>query len=425
MMALIRQLWWISLIPLSILLVFLHRWEWLGTRGRRWAMAGAMASAAVGLAIRLTILRRNFIEPPQFDFWLYWSYGKAVVLGLDPYDPAVLRGILEPRGAWPALLDELFFFQTPPTLFLFAPLGGFQMRPALALWYSIHLPALAAAVGMMARRFLPGTGATGVSALLAFVLLFHPVGETLYLCQVNFLLLVLLLLFWKERDRIRGGVWLALGALLKPVLGVYLLTLALRPRRRPIAGFAAALGGASLLTIAVFGGPMFVRYFTANPVRRMPNFLYTEDENQSLLATVLRLTSYDLDRASPYASPWFLGIALLLIVTTVLTLVRRRRDDDHALSLTILLGLLLFPKSLAHYAVLMLPALFTAWKERDRWPGGAWTVGALLIGVHALAGSGHVFWAFAAAWAAFVAVGLRDGPPPPTVATPVLASGKL
>ena len=172
----------------------------------------------------------------------------------------------------------------------------------------------------------------------------------------------------------------------------------------------AALAAASLLTIAVFGWTLFTRYFTANPVvKHMPASLYTEDINQSLLAAVLRVTSADLSRTSPFGHPLFLGIASLLALASAFLIFRRRtQEDDVSLALISVLGLLLFPKTLAHYAVLMLPALFCAWKIRLRFPGGPWAAGVFSSAVFGLVGARQAFWGFALGWTMFVAVMVRD-----------------
>ncbi|MCP4357570.1 MAG: hypothetical protein GY796_06095 [Chloroflexi bacterium] len=66
---------------------------------------------------------------------------------------------------------------------------------------------------------------------------------------------------------------------------------------------------------------MFFSYFTHNPIlNEMENYLYVEIVNQSLLATILRLTAFDFS-ASPFVQPLFLGLGMMItVVSAFLTL---------------------------------------------------------------------------------------------------------
>ena len=122
---------------------------------------------------------------------------------------------------------------------------------------------------------------------------------------------------------------------------------------------------------------MFFGYFMSNPiVLKMPNYLYTEDINQSLLATILRLTNFDFSAGSPYLQPIFIITAMLFTGITSF-LVFHRKDEqepysDYALALTITYALLLFPKTLTHYAVLLIVPILTIWTNRQNTSISPW-----------------------------------------------------
>jgi len=171
---------------------------------------------------------------------------------------------------------------------------------------------------------------------------------------------------------------LALGVLIKPVCALLMLYVVFRRRWRTLAGAALTVGGASLLTISVFGWHTFAAYFVHSPVARMPTDVYTESMNQSLLAQILRLSYYDFAAGSPLTHPVFVLLAAGLVAATVFLATRPTADDDLVLALTIPLALLLYPGTLAHYSVDLLVPLLALWSRRHTVPGGALVAIALL-----------------------------------------------
>jgi hypothetical protein len=79
------------------------------------------------------------------------------------------------------------------------------------------------------------------------------------------------------------------------------------------------------------------------------------------------------------------------------------------MALTIILGLLLFPKTLSHYSLLLLVPMFLIWRERDLLPGKHWTaiviLTAIQLMIHIQSG-GVTFGAFLLAFIAVAGVGL-------------------
>jgi hypothetical protein len=188
--------------------------------------------------------------------------------------------------------------------------------------------------------------------------MFEATTFTFSVAQINFIILLLFLLFWRNRERIVGGIWLAIGIMLKPVLVIVLMYPFLRKHWRTFIGVIVASVVMSGITIMTFGSEMFFGYFSKNPiVLDMPNYMYTEAVNQSLLATMLRITNFSFGTISPYLYPPFIIAALLLTCITSFLVFSKKGEgnsySDFALALTITFSLLLFPKTLTHYAVLL------------------------------------------------------------------------
>ena len=223
-------------------------------------------------------------------------------------------------------------------------------------------------------------GAWELLLVALLTLLLHSTRETVRCTQVNFLSLLLLLAFWETRQRAIGGLWLGLAIVVKPVFFLLPVYLLIRRHWATLGGLVATAIATCAFSIAAFGPRMFFSYFTANPVTLdVPDYFYTETVNQSLLATTLRWTQLDLAIHSPYDNPLFWSLAALLTgVTLWVTWRAPAGADDWLLGTWLLLSLLLFPKTLAHYGVLLLLPILLLWAHRHHFPGGAWMVAGLI-----------------------------------------------
>jgi hypothetical protein len=378
--------WWVT-APLVVLLLLGHHFrDRFGARGRGVWLAFTLL-LMVSYAIPLfRVMQANITRPGEWDFHLYWVYGRAAVLGLNPYDPENLRRLAASLNPSAELLAELYFFQAPPALFLFVPLGWFDVRTAYVVWYGVQLLAFAADVWLLRRLFLPREDWAGMLLPAVLLLMLRATLSTFGHGQINFIVLLCVLLMWRARERPLAGVWLALGVFVKPLLVfVYLYPLARRQWKALLVSGLMMLG-ASLVTILGFGPQMFFQYFTANPIANsMPDYLYTELVNQSLLATLLRATAYPFSGTGAMWQPLFLVSAIsLTCLTGALVLQRGQRQPDWALALTLGYALLLFPKTLEHYAVLLIAPLMLLWARRAQWVT-AWGAAALAAIIVALA----------------------------------------
>jgi hypothetical protein len=251
------------------------------------------------------------------------------------------------------------------------------------------------------KIFLPQTGRVGLAMIMGLILLLSGTLFTIAVGQINFLVLFLLLLFWRQRRQTWGGVWLAMGMLIKPVLLFVFIYPLVKRLWRVLVGAAVALAVTSIFTITIFGQEMFFSYILANPIAyHMPSYLYTESVNQSLLATILRLTNYNFGQTSPLIQPLFLTLAFGLTGLTIWLVWRLpETGTDSALALVVTLALLIFPKTLVHYNVLLIAPLLSVWADRGKvWPG-IWIVTVFISLIYGLAAfRDYVFWAIAMSW---------------------------
>jgi hypothetical protein len=274
----------------------------------------------------------------------------------------------------------------------------------------MHATILVLVIILLWKTFLGESGLMGLALAAALVFMIRATLSTLAFGQTNFLVLLMLLLFWRDRERERGGIWLALGIFTKPFLAFLLVYLLLQRHWRAIASTIFALAAISLLSIVVFGPATFSSYFTANPVAKMPDYVYTEMLNQSLLATILRLTEYDFSDTSPLTYPTF--IALTLILAGITSWLVYRLDASHAdwmLALTLSLALLLYPATLEHYSVLLIVPILLLWTHRQELIGGLWGVVVFITLTYVLIsyrGGNYVFFATALNWFVLAGIGI-------------------
>lgn len=363
---------WGSFLLVPVLVPLLLTSERRSSADTRAASEGLVAAVILVFgAAALRIMLHNVADPPEWDFPFFWLNARVAFLGLDFYEPEhVLRLARATFAASDAVTSQLPFKYPPPTMLLFLPLGVFTMKTALACWYVLQSLALVLDVILLRRLFSKGAGWFGLALTAALVLVHRPVLVTLIVAQTNFLVLLMVLLYWRDRTTARSGVWLALGAMVKPLVFLVLLHPLARRQWRTLVSAILTLTAASALSVLVFGPRTFVAYFTRDPTLGVPPVLYTEAVNQSLLAVILRLSGWTSTGTAPIFHPLFLVSALVLTAIT-LGLVARSDDasDDWGIALTIVLSLLLYPGTLLHYGVLLLVPMLLIWERRGEIAG--------------------------------------------------------
>jgi hypothetical protein len=382
-----------------------------GVRRRlRWVALGVVV-LALGVCLRTMVSNLAYPAPgsggSEWDFLAFWIDGRAGVSGRDFYDPSsyhVLSLPFVPSAAFRASILDVGFRYPPSTMLLFAPLGWLDYSTAYALWDVATLLALGGCAWLIQRIWLRDYGGWGVVLGLLMLLVMPASLATIRLGQSNFFALLAVLLALRNEGRFRGGAYLVLAALVKPLLAVLALPLLVMRRWRTLLGGAVALAARTVATGLAFGPLIFSSYAATLP-SRMPHSSYVEEVRQSLLAVVLRATG---DTSGvPAANPFFLALAALLLSATVWAMVHARRRRPRLIWGTwIVLAMLLFPGTLRHYAVLLLVPWLAIWEERRSHPFGlellALSTVAVFLGA-AAPGTNAVFEASLACWLACVA----------------------
>jgi hypothetical protein len=250
-----------------------------------------------------------------------------------------------------------------------APLGYLTLQNAAIVWQAVSAGAILATVFLLWRLFLPDSGALGLAAAAALTLGHQATLWNIELTQSSLLVLLCVTLFWTARDHLAGGLLLALGTAVKPIVALLGPYLVLRGKWKMV---ASAIGGylvLALLAIALFGWPAFTSFFSSSPLRRIPGWMYTGHNSQSVLAVALRASGVGpTDRAleAPWRNPMFLSLGGAILACTLLLIAALVRwagslGSELALAICVCAALLLYPNTLNHYTVLLLPPLMFLW----------------------------------------------------------------
>jgi glycosyl transferase family 87 len=328
----------------------------------------------------------NMRESTQWDFLAFWIPARAAAENRNFYDPQALHAVAPPLPYDPSFIREVldvgFLYPASTMLFLHI-LGQASIDAARRGWTLFVLGTLLGATIVLWRVFLRPEGGTGL--LLATTLLFSLRGTlgTIARSQTTFLLLLLLALFWQYRRSWRGGAFLALAGITKPLGAFLLLQPLLRRNWRVVAG--VVLTGVLVLaaTVAEFGWETVASYSGLSS--RIPEWLYREPASQSILATILKLKAPAPLPAHPFAEPVFLTCAILLVGVSV-WLTIRLPEKDQALSLALLVpcALLIYPGTGADYSILLMPSILEIWNRRHNLALGSNTIILLLAMTFAL-----------------------------------------
>lgn len=333
-------------------------------------------------------IKANVDNPREWDFVGFWLHGATAVQGHNFYDPQYAQELARNMTLSEEFQHEIVdvgFWYPPPAIFLFLPLGWFNLQIASLVWNVAQVIVLVACVVLLWKTFLGQTGLYGLLFVAALLVMLQPTAGTFFFAQTNFVALLWFILFWRDRNRPRGGIWFALAVITKPYMAFLGLYLLLRGRWRTILVSVGAAVVLCLLSMLVFGTNTFFSYFTSNPMSRLPTFIYNEADNQSLLALILRTTQYDISLHSPFSNLIFIVSALLLTAITGWLIYQvDAKYADWGIVFALLLGLILYPTIGNHYLVQFMVLFLVLWGNVNNLPGKQWGVIVFLTVVYVL-----------------------------------------
>ena len=297
------------------------------------------------------------------DFRIYMWGGHAVTQDTRLY-------LAPAYGHW--------FTYSPFAAMVFVPIASVPLTLARVAWDLVSVAALAYCVVLTLRLAGYRPSRLMIAGVTAAAMALDPVYETLFLGQINLILLALILTdVWRvSRGRTAGlGVGIAAAIKLTPAIFIVFFLLARRIRAACMA--AATLAGCGLigLLVAPRASEMYWEHLSHDTSR--VGALYIS--NQSPYGAVVRIAG-----GAAHVGLWYLAIPLAFaaIGLPAAAILARRGDWLGATAATGTTGLLVSPISWAHHWVWILPAL----------------VLLLRSGHRVAAGLGYVLFALAPFW---------------------------
>lgn len=353
---------WIVSIPLAAVasagLVFRDR---LSPCVRSVCVGFVLSGIIIMSALAIRSIASDVQHPRDWDFLDFWLTGKIAVSGQDIYSPANFAKMSQGIHYGDDFAREVIAVGSkypPPTVLLFLPLGFLGLQEGVLFWHLLQVAALATAILLCIRLFFRSPTAAEYVFGAGLFLAMPATRSVFWFAQTNFLLVLLIGAFWMDGNKVRAGLWLALGSVIKPIFFVLGGVLLVRRRWRALGLALLVLVFLAGLALLAVGPASYHEYFTRNPSTRAPVSIYLESANQSLLSTVLRLEGRIPDVQRVLWDPFFLGLAFgLTFVTFVISVLLRTRKPELCIGLFAALGLLIYPGTLAHYSVLLIPAL--------------------------------------------------------------------
>ena len=368
------------------------------TRKTRLLIAGVVAFAAV---LTLWVLYEA-IHPLGYTLYptdlRVYRDGGLIVRQMSPtYDGKLAYPLYD----WPADNEALKFTYPPFAALFFAAVSFIPWSVLPRLSQLVNLVALVAAawctmdaLGYRDRRVRAGAALLGAAAGL----LTEPVFRTMYLGQINLVLMALLLWDLRERDNRRWqGIATGLAAGVKLVPLIFIPYLLLTGRLRQAAVACASFAGTVLLGFVLLPADSRDWWLSGLFIQDGRTGFVGWGGNQSLRGIATRLAG-SIDAGTV---PWLAGAAVVTVGGLLCAAVLYRAGHPMLGLLTVaLVGLLDSPISWDHHWVWVVPGMMAAahyavraWRAGRRrrafgcaalaggmflvfapWPGSLWSV---------------------------------------------------
>lgn len=310
--------------------------------------------------------------PRDWDYTCFFLYGNVATKGMDFYNPADYHSILNNLDI-PIELNSTFIREVidvgcpypPPTLFLFSILGFFSYEKGLIIWTIINYLFLLGSIFLIENIFFNKKGLKGFMVSTILVLSFEATLTTVYFTQILFILLFFLLLFYKNRDKPLGGIFLSIAIFLKPFAAILFLYLLIKKQKMGILFFLLGCLIICLMTATIFGINPFIQYLFNNPALREPDWLFTENINQSLLAELYRnIPEHQL--IAKYTYFLLTGMLTLVVGGVIYKNASDKKMNEILVVILLTFVLIIYPSGMSHYLVVHLLSLLILLKHIKR-----------------------------------------------------------
>ncbi len=322
--------------------------------------------------IKFTIGAINSKE--QFDFMCFYMQGQLGVHNMNFYDPHSFQ-ILLTKVNYPLIFEQHttiahFVFKegikneilnvgllSPPiTMLFFAPLASFDYQSSRTV-FSVFVALFIILNAVLANFVILKKERSIFSFLLIFIIIAVIPGtyNTIYLVQTNFFLLFFLMLSFYKVDKPISGLYLALSVIFKPISGILLLYFIINKKWKSVTWFLISSVILLLITGFIWRFDNLTSYILSPPTQRLPHSIYVQEVNQSLIGLLNRnLEIYGLSNF--VISFIYFSLSGIMAGLTIITSKNLQKVNSQFSFLSFIpLMLLIYPSSLIHYMVYLIP----------------------------------------------------------------------
>ncbi len=184
-------------------------------------VTGALAIIAMGVIAFIVAQGQGYMI--DRDFFTYWGGARALLNGMNLYDPKAWLEIHRLYGStW---LENPIFIYSPPTAIFFVPLAALRIDVAGVAWIWFSEIFVALSIMMLAQNMLWSRFKLYAPFWAVGIVLFMPVLLTLLMGQASAMILILVVTagaLWGRGKWLAGGLILGL-TIVKPQPVVFLL----------------------------------------------------------------------------------------------------------------------------------------------------------------------------------------------------------
>ena len=329
-----------------------------GTGRRRWIAPVVYGVLGVELAV-VVIFAATY---NALDFRIYMWGGHAV---------------LDDSRLYLALAYGHWFTYSPFAAIVFVPVATLPLAVARVGWDLVSVAALAYSCTRIVQIAGYRPTRLAVAGFVAAAMALDPVWETLFLGQINLILLALILtdvwLVSRDSSRLAVGVGVGIAAAIKLTPAIFIVFFLLAGRTKAAFVAAGTFAGCGLIgfLVAPDASRLYWRHLFFDTRRVGAPYI----SNQSPYATAIRIAN-----GQGHIGPWWIVVPIVFAVVglATATVLARRQDWLGATAVTGATGLLISPISWAHHWVWVLPALVLLLRAGHRIAAG---IGYLLFAV--------------------------------------------
>jgi Glycosyltransferase family 87 len=321
--------------------------------GRQWVTS--VVYGVLGLELAAIVVFAATYN--ALDFRIYMWGGHAMLGDGQLY-------LTQAYGHW--------FTYSPFAALVYAPAAALPLAVARVCWDLLSVAALAWSGLEVLRLAGYRPTRTMVAGLTAAAIILEPVWQTLFLGQINLILLALILTDMRrlaqgrvaDSNTVGIGIGIAAAIKLTPAIFIVFLLLARRARAALVAAAAFVACGLTGCFVAPDASRLYWRHLFFDTHRVGAPYI----SNQSPYGAAIRIAS-----GQGHIGGWWIAVPLVLaaIGLTTAVILARRYDWLAATAVTGTTGLLVSPISWAHHWVWVIPALVLLLRSGHRIAAGA------------------------------------------------------